>query len=211
MTEVRAALPLPDCSDQAVGGTATVIVVGLDGSPTSWDASSWAAGEALRANGRLVAVYVTPAVEPVAAVTVGVPLDWAAAEQARQQTAGQLKDEAEQRARDLGVPLAFVREIGDGARALTSVACAMHADLVVVGRSAGRQVGKDAASPCRLTGPAARRPQRRTGGRRRSVADPGIVRQQMTHSPSQLNPARDRPPRGGRHRRRSPNIAPDHF
>ena len=139
MTEVRAALPLPDCSDQAVGGTATVIVVGLDGSPTSWDASSWAAGEALRANGRLVAVYVTPAVEPVAAVTVGVPLDWAAAEQARQQTAGQLKDEAEQRARDLGVPLAFVREIGDGARALTSVACAMHADLVVVGRSAGRQ------------------------------------------------------------------------
>jgi nucleotide-binding universal stress UspA family protein len=65
-----------------------------------------------------------------------VPLDWAVAEQARQQDAGQLKSEAEQQARDLGVPLAFVREIGDGARALTSVACAMHADLVVVGRSA---------------------------------------------------------------------------
>ena len=76
MTQVGAALPVPDCSDQAVDATAPAIVVGLDGSPTSWDAFSWAAGEAVRANGRLVAVYVTPAIEPVAAVTVGVPLDW---------------------------------------------------------------------------------------------------------------------------------------
>jgi hypothetical protein len=36
----------------------------------------------------------------------------------------------------------------------------------------GRPVGEDAASPCRLTGPAARRPRRRTGGRRRALADP---------------------------------------
>ena len=136
MTQASAALPGPDSSDPAVGATAPVIVVGLDGSPTSWDAFAWAAGEAVRANGRLLAVYVTPAIEPVTAVTVGVPLDWAAAAQARQQAAGHLKDEAEQRARDLGVPLAFITEIGDGARALTSVASAMHADLVVVGRSA---------------------------------------------------------------------------
>jgi nucleotide-binding universal stress UspA family protein len=46
--------------------TAPVIVVGLDGSSTSWDAFSWAAGEATRSKGNLVAVYVTPAVEPVA-------------------------------------------------------------------------------------------------------------------------------------------------
>ena len=136
MTHARAAQPGPDSSDPAVGATAPVIVVALDGSPTSWDAFSWAAGAAVRANGRLLAVYVTPAIEPVAAVTVGVPLDWAAAAQARQQDAGQLKDDAEQRARDLGVPIAFVREIGDEARALISVARAMHADLVVVGRSA---------------------------------------------------------------------------
>ena len=69
-------------------------------------------------------------------VAESVPLDWAAAAQARQQAVAQLKDDAEQRARDLGVPLAFITEIGDGARALTSVARAMHADLVVVGRSA---------------------------------------------------------------------------
>jgi hypothetical protein len=57
MTHVRAALPVPDSSDQAVGATAAVIVVGLDGSPTSWDAFAWAAGEAIRAYGGLV-VYV---------------------------------------------------------------------------------------------------------------------------------------------------------
>jgi len=136
MTHVRAALPVPDSSDQAVGGTAPVIVVGLDGSPTSWDAFSWAAGEAVRANGRLVAVYVTPAIEPVAAVTVGVPLDWAAAAQARQQDAGQLKDDAEQRARDLGVPLRFVSGRGDTAPTIIRIARSLGADLIVVGRSA---------------------------------------------------------------------------
>src|SRR6478609_10887129 len=93
MTHARAALPGPDSSDPAVGATAPVIVVGLDGSPTSWDAFSWAAGEAVRANGRLLAVYVTPAIEPGAAVTVGVPLDWAAAAQARQQAAAQARQQ----------------------------------------------------------------------------------------------------------------------
>ena len=58
MTHARAALPMPDSSDPPVGATAPVIVVGLDGSPTSWDAFSWAAGAAVRANGRLLAVYV---------------------------------------------------------------------------------------------------------------------------------------------------------
>ena len=134
MTQVRAALPLPDSSDQAVGATATAIVVGLDGSPTSWDAFSWAAGEAVRGNGSLIAVYATPAVEPVAAV--GVPFDYAAAEQSRQEVAGQLADEAARRACDVGVPLSFVRERGDVTRVLISVARSAGADLVVVGRSA---------------------------------------------------------------------------
>jgi nucleotide-binding universal stress UspA family protein len=111
-----------------------VIVVGLDGSPTSWDAFSWAAGEAVRARGRLIAVYVTPAVEP--GVAAGVPYDYAAAEQARRDVAGELREEAEHRAHDLGVPLSFVRERGDIAHSLCSVAHSMGADLVVVGRSA---------------------------------------------------------------------------
>src|SRR5438270_563872 len=77
-----------------------VLVVGLDGSSTSWDAFVWAAGEASRGQGSLVAVYVTHAVEPFAAL--GVPYEYAAVEEARREFAGQLKDEAEHRARDLG-------------------------------------------------------------------------------------------------------------
>jgi len=124
----------PDSSDRALGVAAPVVVVGLDGSPSSWDAYCWAAGEANRIGGRLIAVYVTPAVEPVAAV--GVPFDYAGAERARDDTACQLKDEAAQLIRDLGVPLSFIREFGDVTHALARVACTQHADLVVVGKSA---------------------------------------------------------------------------
>ena len=116
------------------GAAAPVIVVGVDGSPTSWDAFSWAAGEALRTGGSLIAVYATPMVESAAAV--GAYFDYAAAGQARREAAGQLKAEAAQRAGELGVPLSFVRESGDTAHALTSVAHSAGADLVVVGKSA---------------------------------------------------------------------------
>jgi nucleotide-binding universal stress UspA family protein len=118
----------------AAVGTAPVIVVGLDGSSTSWDAFSWAAGEALRSNGSLVAVYVTPAVDPVAAF--GESSGYAAVEQARDEVARQLKDQAERRAFELGLPLRFVREAGDTAPAITRIAQSVGADLIVVGRSA---------------------------------------------------------------------------
>jgi nucleotide-binding universal stress UspA family protein len=109
-----------------------VIVVGLDGSPTSWDAFAWAAGEASRSRGTLTAVYATPW---VAVAAFGAPFDYAAAEQAWQDVAEQLRDEAEQRIRCLGLHLAFVREHGDPAQALTRVARSAHADLIVVGTS----------------------------------------------------------------------------
>src|SRR3984893_12514959 len=94
--------------DSSVGdghGTPPVIVVGLDGSPTSWDAFSWAAGDA-------------------------------AAEQARDEVASQLKNQAEERARDLGVHLRFVWERGDAAPAIIRFAKSVRADLIVVGQSA---------------------------------------------------------------------------
>jgi nucleotide-binding universal stress UspA family protein len=124
----------PEPSGHAASATAPVIVVGLHGSPTSWDAFSWAVGEAVRAGGSLIAVYVMPMVEAGAAV--GIYFDHAAARQARQEIATELAREAAQRARDLGVPLRFVTETGDAAHALTSVARSAGADLVVVGRSA---------------------------------------------------------------------------
>jgi nucleotide-binding universal stress UspA family protein len=116
---------------QAADPTAQVIVVGLDGSPASWDAFCWAAGQATRARGSLIAVYATSAVAPV------LPVDgyFDYAEQAAQEVAADLKAEAERRAAEAGVPVTFVRELGDTVRALTSVARSAHADLVVVGRS----------------------------------------------------------------------------
>lgn len=123
----------PNSPTGAGATTAHVIVVGLDGSPTSWDAFCWAAGEATRTNGRLIAVYVCPAVEGASAV--GAPFDYAAAEQARTEVAAELSDEARQRARELGIHLSFVREVGDPANALTRAARSADADLIVIGKS----------------------------------------------------------------------------
>lgn len=117
---------------QAADATAQVIVVGLDGSPASWDAFCWAAGHATREGGSLIAVYATSAAVPV--LPVAGDIDYA--EQARQEVAAELKAEAERRAAEAGVRLTFVRDLGDPVRALTSVARSAHADLVVVGRSA---------------------------------------------------------------------------
>jgi nucleotide-binding universal stress UspA family protein len=121
-------------TDTAVNNGARVIVVGLDGSPTSWDAFAWAAGAAERGNGQLVAVHVMPLTEPAAAFAV--PLDYAGMETARQEIAAELKDEAERRASEVGVPVSFVTEHGEVTHAISEVARARHADLVVVGRSA---------------------------------------------------------------------------
>jgi len=113
--------------------TAPVIVVGLDGSPASWDASTWAAGEANRAGDRLLAVYVMSSTEPAAAF--GVSFDYAGVEQAKQAVADELRDEAAHRASQLGLSVSFVTECGDATHVLTEIARNVHAELVVVGRS----------------------------------------------------------------------------
>lgn len=109
------------------------IVVGVDGSPPSWDAFAWAAGEAIRSHGSLVALYVTPMVD--AAGLYGEPAGYAAMEQARSEVAARLRQQAEQRAEELGVTLRFVWERGDAAPCIARFARAIEADLVVVGRS----------------------------------------------------------------------------
>lgn len=118
--------------DQAAGLPA--IVVGIDGSATGWDAFAWAAGEALRTHGRLVAVYVMPYSEP--AVALGVPYDYAGAANTRHEIADEIKAAAVDRARDAGVPLSFVSEYGDATATLTDIARSVDAHLIVVGRSA---------------------------------------------------------------------------
>jgi nucleotide-binding universal stress UspA family protein len=121
-------------SGSGAGNAPRVIVVGLDGSPTSWDAFAWAAGVAARGKARLVAVHVMPMTEPAAAF--GVPFDYAGIEAARVEIAADMKDEAQRRAREVGVPVSFVTEHGEVTDAITDVARAVHAELVVVGRSA---------------------------------------------------------------------------
>jgi nucleotide-binding universal stress UspA family protein len=121
-------------TDTGVNNGPRVIVVGLDGSPTSWDAFAWAAGVAARGNCQLVAVHVMPLTEPAA--VFGVPFDYPGVETARQGIAADLKDEAEWRAREVGVPVSFVTERGEVTHAVSEVARALHAELVVVGRSA---------------------------------------------------------------------------
>jgi nucleotide-binding universal stress UspA family protein len=112
------------------------LVVGVDGSAPSWDAFAWAAGEATRGNGRIIAVFVTSLIEPEEALGPTAPLGYAAAADARDQITEELADEVVRRADTLGVEVSFVRGIGDAPHVLTEMARANHADLVVVGRSA---------------------------------------------------------------------------
>ena len=129
-TDARSESQAPDRNEPG----SPVILVGLDGSPSSWNAFSWAAGEALRVNSRMVAVYVVPLAD--AAGTFTVPFDYAGLEKARQVVADELRREAAHRAQELGIALSFVTERGDATQALTDVAHSLHANLLVVGRSA---------------------------------------------------------------------------
>jgi nucleotide-binding universal stress UspA family protein len=80
-----------------------ILVVGIDGSPPSWDAFAWAAGEARRYGGRIVAVFATVLIEPEEAFGTTAPIGYAAAEEAREQMAEELAAEVARRADTLGV------------------------------------------------------------------------------------------------------------
>jgi nucleotide-binding universal stress UspA family protein len=115
------------------------VIVGLDGSPTAWNALYWAFGEARRLEGRVLAVYVTtPATESTwtAVTTLGACLcDFAALEQIGVEKAAQLRAEVERVAADQDVAVSFVHAQGDAADALLRVAEVTHADVIAVGRS----------------------------------------------------------------------------
>jgi nucleotide-binding universal stress UspA family protein len=113
-----------------------ILVVGVDDSTPSWDAFAWAAGEARRCDGRIVAVFVTSLIEPEEAFGTTAPIGYAAAEETRDQMAEQLAAEVARRADILDVEVKFIRGIGDAVHVLTDVARSEHADLMVVGRSA---------------------------------------------------------------------------
>jgi nucleotide-binding universal stress UspA family protein len=120
-------------------GRVAVVVVGLDGSSTSWDAFYWACGEARRLEGRAVAVYVT-SVAPgcacvAAAAAAGAAIsDCSAFISADTDRAAELEAEA-RRNITADLMLTFLHVRGDTATELVRVARAVEADLIVVGRS----------------------------------------------------------------------------
>lgn len=112
-----------------------VVLVGLDDSPTSWDAFAWAVGHASRTGARLVAVYVS-ACTTAASISGRASAELLLAQRAAQTEIAQaLRDEAAGLAAEQGVALSFEQREGEAGHQLLEAACEHAADLVVVGTS----------------------------------------------------------------------------
>ena len=113
-----------------------VILVGVDDSVTSLRAGAYAAGLARRQGARLVCVYVEQITALYGAAAGAAAGAVAAQDEALQETAADLRREAEDGARRLGIPLTFVTARGDPYTEIRRVADEVRADAVVVGASA---------------------------------------------------------------------------
>ena len=110
------------------------ILVGVDGSTTSLRAGAYAAGLARRQGARVTMVFVVP-VTSLAAASGGV--QFAAAErESLEEVAADLRAQAEERSRELGISVTFVTAHGDPFAELARIADETRADAVVVGASA---------------------------------------------------------------------------
>lgn len=146
--------PFVDPSPLPVVGAATaVVLVGIDGSETSWDALSWACGEARRLRGRAVAAFVSSSADSTIAVTALIgAFDCGWTEAAATERAETLRREVECYAVGHGIDLTFVHAHGDTAAELLRLATVHHADQIVVGRSMKARHNLAGALGCRLIG-----------------------------------------------------------
>jgi nucleotide-binding universal stress UspA family protein len=108
-----------------------VIVVGIDGSPTSLRAGAYAAGLARRQNSRIVVVHVTsaPMLAGLAASAAG------AIEESLLETAQDVGRQVEAGVRHLQVDAEYRTARGDPLTEITRIADEVRADAVVVGAS----------------------------------------------------------------------------
>ena len=112
-----------------------VILVGVDDSVTSLRAGAYAAGLARRQGARLVCVYVEQITALYGAAAGAAAGAVAAQDEALEATAADLRREAEDGARRLGIPLTFVTARGDPYTEIRRVADEVRADAVIVGAS----------------------------------------------------------------------------
>jgi nucleotide-binding universal stress UspA family protein len=114
------------------------VVIGIDGSDTSWDAFWWGCGEARRLSRRAVAVFVSPmtAASSGLAWAVGCPCDYTEIHRRGTELASELESDVHRHAAEHGLDVLFVHVHGDPAQELLRVATTLKCDLIVVGRSA---------------------------------------------------------------------------
>jgi nucleotide-binding universal stress UspA family protein len=108
-----------------------VIVVGVDGSPTSLHAAAYAAGLSRRQHARLVVVYVDtgPGMAELVPGAAGTMAE------TRQLVVDDLRRQVQEGARYVGVTAQFVAASGDPFSELSRIATELRADAVVVGTS----------------------------------------------------------------------------
>ena len=94
-----------------------LIVVGIDGSDTSWDAFCWACGETNRLGGRTVAVFVGPTFGAASATAsasfTGTVVPYVAIQQSMTDQAEKLSEQVRAYGQDHCVHVAFVHTQGD--------------------------------------------------------------------------------------------------
>lgn len=110
------------------------ILVGVDDSTTSLRAAAYAAGLARRQGARVTIVFVAPVASLGAGTPGGASLA-VAQRQASAQLADDLRQRAEEGARDLGIPITVIATEGDPYTELRRIADDIRADAVVVGAS----------------------------------------------------------------------------
>jgi nucleotide-binding universal stress UspA family protein len=121
----------PESEFELASDGPTLILVGVDGSRTSWRAAAYAAGLARRQHCRLLAVFVARLSANVGAA----PGAAAAMNEAAAAVAGDIERQLREAAAVVGVDLEFQAVLGDPWTELNRAAAQTRADAVVVGAS----------------------------------------------------------------------------